>query len=166
MPNSNGNSSTDVFGYSKTTHTGSIATFTDVVLSIGASTGGGGKLMLCQNIRLNYERQIQPIYGIGTADIWLSPLPATGRMEVSRAITATSSGAAGTNGMLKPYAGDVKCTPTPLTISEVKNDCGVVPGSVSASGLLSNVGVNIVAGQNVSVQDSAVWVLTDVKVKG
>lgn len=162
MSNSNGGQ--DVFGYNKTTHTGSIATFSDAVLSIGTSEQGG-ELMLCQNIRLNYDRQIQPIYGIGTADIWLAPQPATGTLEVSRAIVASTSGSGNSGGMLKPYAGDVRCKSTALTISEVKNDCSVTAGSVSASGLLARVGVTITAGQGVSLQDSAVWTLTDVKVK-
>jgi hypothetical protein len=77
-------SNEDVFGYSKTTTPGGVLSFTDVIVKVGSND-----LMLCQRVDVNYERTITPVMGVGYADIWLAPMPATGRATVSRAIVLT-----------------------------------------------------------------------------
>lgn len=155
-------SNNDIFGYSKTTTSGGVLSFSDVIIKVGSND-----LMLCQRVDVNYERTITPVMGVGYADIWLAPMPATGRATVSRAIVLTTAqGASGQSaGLLVPYKQNSSCEMQDLTISPAgSNNCAPKSGTVKGRGMLQSVTIQITTGQGVSVTDGATWTLADLKV--
>lgn len=155
----------DIFGYSKTSKAGGVLSFTDVIIKVGS---GSNDLMLCQRVDINYERSITPVMGVGYADIWLAPMPPTGRATVSRAIVLKMGEAGGqSEGLLAPYQQSKSCETQDLIIAPVKNesDCSPSSGTVTCKGLLQSVTVQITTGQGVSVTDGATWTLSDLKIK-
>lgn len=154
-------SNNDIFGYSKTTTPGGVLSFTDVIVKVGSDD-----LMLCQRVDVNYERTITPVMGVGYADIWLAPQPATGRATVSRAIVLTANNSSGQSaGLLQPYKQNSSCEMQTLTISPAGgNQCAPKSGDVTCRGMLQSVTVQITTGQGVSVTDGATWTLADLKI--
>lgn len=158
-------SNNDIFGYTKTTTPAGVLSFSDVVIKVGDGSGSSSKdLMLCQRVDVNYERTITPVMGVGYADIWLAPQPATGRATVSRAIVLTGE-AKQAEGLLQPYKQSKTCEMQTLTISAVGgNQCVPTTEDVTCKGMLQSVQVQITTGQGVSVTDGATWTLADLKI--
>lgn len=71
----------DVFGTSKTVHAADqVTNWSGVLIMIGST------VHLAQSCNLQYQRQIQPVYELGSEDIWAGATGASGTFQIQRAI--------------------------------------------------------------------------------
>lgn len=144
----------DIFGFTHTNKIGGVASFQNVAIKVGA--GENNQIMLAQRADLQYRRVVTPVMGAGTAAVYLIPQPGTGTLRVDRAIT-------GDGGLLAQFEADDACKEQNVELTTVKNGCKNAPkGSVKGSGLLSAVGVTVIAGQGLGLTDLAEWSLSTV----
>lgn len=150
--------STDIFGYTpQSGNVGGVLNFQNVAISVGS--GEGKSIMLVQSANLRYNRTVSPVMGAGTATVYLVAQPASGQLDVNRAILTSS-------GLLEPFKANDGCAPQDVTIALIGNGCNkeIKSGSITASGLLTSVQVQINVGGGLGLQDGASWTLTNLKV--
>lgn len=148
--------SKDIFGYTPQNSTvGGVLNFQNAAISVG---GKDGAIMLVQSANLRYNRTVSPVMGAGTASVYLVAQPASGQLDVNRAILTSST-------LLEPFSAEDGCKPQDITIALVENGCSKPKGgTITASGLLSSVQVNINVGGGLGLQDGASWTLTNLTV--
>lgn len=139
--------SNDIFGLTKTSQSATEVGHPSVV---GILIGGSKELLLVQQIQLNYQRQTQPIYTLGSEDVYIAVGGATGEATLNRAI-------GGKEGALEPYAG-TKCGGNGiLKIKTNHQECHKDIGEITCEGAtLTRVGFEATAG-GVMVTDSATY---------
>lgn len=149
-------SSKDIFGYTpQSGNVGGVLNFQNAAISVG----NGDAIMLVQSANLRYSRTVSPVMGAGTTTVYLVAQPASGQLDVNRAITTGSS-------LLDPFGSDDGCKPQAITIALIKNGCNtqVDSSTITASGLLTSVQVNINVGGGLGLQDGGSWTLTNLAV--
>lgn len=135
----------DFFGYNKQVNgISSIATPSLVSVSIG------DKLQLAQSCTVQYSRELQPVFELGSEDIWMTGGKSQGTCGIERAI--------GEGGVWEPYSGDA-CDGVDITITEGTSTCGAVPIALYCTGcLLRQVSFTANVGQ-LTVTDSADYIV-------
>lgn len=150
----------DFFGYNKTAKgMENITSPSMVAVSIG---GSGGALSLAQQCDVTYQREIAPVYELGSDSVWMTGGKSSGSCNISRAI-GSAGGGAGTK-FLNPFKPADPCKTTQITISKGAGTCGAEPGNLTCKGcLLQQIQVQVQVGQ-LFVTDSATFNVGSVEV--
>ena len=157
-------SNTDIFGLTKKSKAASAISHPSMVgLEL---PNGNGRVMLCQSVQIDYQRQTQPIYELGSEDVYMAVQGATGTVQLTRAI----HGVTGSGSALAPYSGsgcaDMGATLKINTSTDGSNKCHAEVGTITCEGAtLSRIGFQAQAG-NAIITDSAEYVVGAVKVEG
>lgn len=136
----------DIFGYNKE-EGGAAASPQFVTISVG------GKINLAQAVQLSYGRQVIPVYEIGSATVRMQPGPSSGTCSITHAV----GDGVGNFGGINEQAGP--CDTQSISISG-NGGCGSLSGGVTATGMLTRVGMSIQAG-NAIVTDTAEFTLSN-----
>lgn len=142
----------DIFGYNKE-EGGSAASPQYVSIDVG------GKLNLVQAVQLSYGRQVIPVYEIGSATVRMQPGPSSGTLSITHAV----GDGVGNFGGINQQAGP--CDTQSISISGNGGECSSVGGGVSATGMLTRVGMSIQAG-NAIITDTAEFTLSNLSMGG
>lgn len=145
----------DYYGYVKDAKgPGNVVSPTMVVVAID-----GDKLRLAQSATVNYRREVQPTYELGSDSVWMVAGKTSGSCELSRAIGNADSSS---GQMLQPYRPDSACDTQTIMITKGDGHCGMDPGTIYCGGcLLSNVGVTVNVG-SLTLTDSASYTVGSV----
>lgn len=135
----------DIFGAEKNAHSAE-----EIVMSSGVLVSIGGPVHLAQQVNLQYQRQIQPIYELGSEDIWVSITPASGTCTINRAV-----------GQDDPYEfvkGD-ECKGYDIALGEGKGKCTKKCPTITATGCYTtSCGLQAQAGQGFLTEDMNIFV--------
>ena len=113
----------------------------------GVAISLNGELHLAQSVRIAYQRTVNPIYELGSEDVWMSGAPPTGTVDLERVV-----GSAG--GIFARFRTNDPCKGVTIKIQH-GGGCGASPGVITATDcLLTNLGFNAQAG-DIKVVDSA-----------
>lgn len=124
----------DIFGATKTGHSAS-----EIVSSTGVLVSVGGEIHLAQSANVTYQRQVQPIYELGSEDIWSVVPGATGTCNVSRAVSQSAN-------VFKHVP--KSCEGTTLMLQAGRGNCSAKCGQVKCTGVIAqNVSLQVQAGQ-------------------
>ena len=135
----------DVFGYTKVGKgPGNIVSPSMVMVMID-----GERVYLAQTCSMTYQRSVTPTYELGSDSVWMTAGHSSGTCSVSRAV--------GNEAMVEPYLPDNACSTQTITVGKGDGQCGMDPGTLTATGcILETVGVNLSIGTQV-VTDQASW---------
>ena len=135
----------DVFGYTKVAKgPGNIVSPSMVMVMID-----GERVYLAQTCSMTYQRSVTPTYELGSDSVWMTAGHSSGPWSVSRA--------GGNEAMVEPYLPDNACSTQTITVGKGDGQCGMDPGTLTATGcILETVGVNLSIGTQV-VTDQASW---------
>lgn len=144
----------DIFGYSKQTATGGVMGPNFVTVSIG----GASNIHLVQTVSLNYQRDVQPVYEIGSGSVWMQPGPARGSLTLTRVV-----GQSGAFDQIVQPQGSA-CGTTDITISGDGSQCGgAMLGSVKCKQCMpTQVGLTVSVG-TVTVTDTVGYMVGSVE---
>lgn len=138
---------TDIYGAQKNIHGAD-----EIVMSTGVLVSIKDTVHLAQSVNLNYARQIQPVYELGSEDIWLTLSPASGTCEVSRAVSKDQKAFANVHGEECSKGYDI-------SIDKGQGSCTADPGSIHASGCFTqSVGLQAQAGPGFLTEQMSVFV--------
>lgn len=115
---------------------------------------------LCQSVQIDYQRQTQPIYELGSEDVYIAVQGASGTVQINRAINGFDKGKA-----WEPYEGSgCNVSDASITISSTANkECHAEVGNITCEGAtLTRVGFQAQAGQAI-ITDSAEYAVGAVK---
>lgn len=150
---------TDIFGYNKQGTIGKIASPSNTLVAI---TGGNmdGTILLAQQCQIQYQRQVQPVYELGSDYVWMSMGQSSGNWSITRAVGEREDGKGGKVALLlAPYQQDDQCSSQTLFMQGNQDHCGINPGSVIGTGaILTQVGIQSQVGQ-LMVTDNAAWTI-------
>ena len=141
----------DFFGYDKQSFDpGNIVSATMVAVSI--DSGNGGNLCLVQSADVQYSRNVQPTYELGSDSVWLVAGTSSGSVTLNRALGRKGSG---DTSFWKAYKPTDACKSTTITIAKGDGSCGLDPGRLLCeSCLITSASTNIQVGQ-LTVTESA-----------
>ncbi len=135
----------DIFGADKKVHGAD-----KIVMSSGVKVSFDDDVKLAQSVDLQYQRQVQPVYELGSEDIWVSLTPASGTCNMSRVV-----------GEDDPYEfvnGD-KCDGYDITLDEGESTCSKELSTVTATGCHTiSCGLQAQAGQGFLTENMQAFV--------
>lgn len=155
-----GSNDTDIFGLTKKSQNSTHISHPSMV-GITLPGSNNGEIILCQSVQVDYQRQAQPIYELGSENVYIAVQGATGSVSLNRAINKETAA-------LVPYKG-TGCVEgeANLIIKTTKRDkskCHADMGEITCEGAtLTRVGFQAQAGQAI-ITDSAEYVVGAVKV--
>lgn len=124
----------DIFGIEKVAHGAN-----EIVLSSGVLVKIKDTVVLAQTANLDYQRTVQPVYELGSEDIWVQVSPAAGSANISRAVSASKN--------VYVYGIGQGCEPYDITLSKGKG-CTAQLDTVTATGCTTtSIGLQVNAGQ-------------------
>lgn len=132
----------DIFGFNKTAHTQEeISTPSALMVAFGSAAGASSMIRLVQSANLTYQRSINPTMELGSEDIWVSASPASGTLQLSRAV--------GISQMLRPYVNN-PCGESTIVLGKGNADCTFDPGIIVCGGCIGqSATINAQAGQHI-----------------
>jgi hypothetical protein len=141
----------DYFGYDKQSFDpGNIVGATMVAVSI--DNGGGGNLCLVQSASVQYNRNVQPTYELGSDSVWLVAGTSSGDVSISRALGRKGSGSTAFWETFKPQD---PCKSTTITIAKGDGACGLDPGRIMCeSCLLTSMSSSVQVGSLTVTEDA------------
>jgi hypothetical protein len=134
--------SKDIFGYTKVAKgIENIASPSLVAVSVN------GKINLAQSCTINYQRELQPVFELGSENIWMTGGKSQGDCNIERAV--------GEGAVWGQFSNGDPCTAQTIVVSKGSVSCGEWNGTVRCTGcLLQNVSVSAQVGSLV-VTESA-----------
>lgn len=138
----------DIFGYNK-----------DAVSSVGLIPPGAvtltinGKINLAQSVEINYQREITPVYELGSENVYLVAGKSSGTLNVARMIGEA----------LVQFKPSSPCATENITITKGDSTCGTGNLQLSMTGMIRSVRFSAQAGQ-VTVTDGADYLLSSLSV--
>lgn len=138
----------DFFGYNKQVYgPNDIVSYNKVIVSVG------GYLCLTQSVNVNYQRQVQPNYELGSDSVWLVAGASSGTCDISRALGR--SGTANDATFWSAFKPSDACSATTIKIAQGSGTCGMSPGALTMNNaVLTNVGMQASVG-NLVITESA-----------
>lgn len=138
----------DIFGYTKTTYGPStVASPSAVMVKLD-----GGKVQIAQSCTINYQRQVNQNYELGSESVYLTAGHASGTCDISRLV--------GETGALVPYKPASPCDLTTIQVSNGDSTCQKDIGVITMRGVLTSVGVTVTA-DAFTVTDNAQYQIGD-----
>lgn len=116
-----------------------------------------GELRLAQRVGIQYTRQVNPIYELGSEDVWMSAQPPTGTIDMERVV--------GTAGVIwQKFKPQDPCKGVTIQIKKGKG-CGADPGVLIATDCISTeLGFTAQAGE-FKITDTGKWMTGCIKDK-
>lgn len=135
----------DVFGIDKTVNGSD-----KIVNGAGVLVSIDGPVFLVQQLQVNYSRQVNPIYELGSEDIYAGVTNPAGTIRIERAIGLGTQA-------LNTFRLD-GCNPKTVTIENGESMCGDKFGTVtSPNSVLQDVGIQATAGGATVTESATYW---------
>lgn len=130
----------DIFGGTRQTHGAKEIVLSHGVLVNISGAGGGDHVVLAQSVNINYQRTVQPVYEIGSEDIWVMLTPASGTCQLSRAVSDQNN--------VFAYVADKDCNDYEITVGAGKGECTAKAQNALCKGCYTQaIGLQVQAGQ-------------------
>ena len=138
---------TDVFGSSKQVHSADqVTNWSGILISID------GTIHLAQSANLQYQRQIQPVYELGSEDIWAGATPAQGTFTIQRAIGMGKKAG-------KAFSLSTGCSGKDIRMTDGNGVCTDKFGIVTMRNAVpQSYSIQATAGQHIVTEDATFWV--------
>lgn len=137
----------DIFGIKKRTYGADrIVAASGVVLSID------DKINLVQSVDLQYQRNVQAVYEIGTENVYAGTTGASGQLSVNRAVGMGIPA-------LSKFRPGSPCRGQAIYLRNGEATCGDKFGILSMpNSIIQSVGIQVAANNNIVTESASFWV--------